>query len=269
MNKLYKIILLLDSILIISNSIYYKYNNLDNDKQRLEHEYNIYDENDFNLYKIIKKSDGDIDSNENSIIMSNEFCVHIKKNCKIIKIILFLHRINRNGFGNINLEIKDNIQKNYLNIEYNDKNSKAKYNLNFLEFFRLDNLTDLSFNSNETKNIINKKIYYIKKYGYIDISINLEYSCLISTNLLKIEYSFINNENEIYKIIVPFEKYYIEGNKVYITDKIIYTFEDDYNSINFEVNIKVGALLNTRLIKYIYIIEKIGWILSIMIIKIH
>ena len=50
------------------------------------------------------------------------FCIFLK-NYKKIKVNLLLHRHNRHGLGNINLEIDDD-SVNYININYIDKNNE-------------------------------------------------------------------------------------------------------------------------------------------------
>ena len=51
------------------------------------------------------------------------FCIYFKKKYNKIKVILLLHRHNRHGLGNINLEIDDD-NINYININYIDKNNE-------------------------------------------------------------------------------------------------------------------------------------------------
>ena len=53
--------------------------------------------------------------------MVNKFDINIKSHFKKLKIVLMLHRINRKSYGNINLDIFDNIQNNYININYKNK----------------------------------------------------------------------------------------------------------------------------------------------------
>ena len=117
-----------DMIINFSNNIYYKYFDVKNDKQRLEHEYQFYNgENSF-YKKLIKKSDGNINLNDNTIIMNNKFDINIKDDFKKLKIILMLHRVNREGYGDINLDIFDDVQNNLININYK-KQINTKDNL--------------------------------------------------------------------------------------------------------------------------------------------
>ena len=52
------------------------------------------------------------------VLLTTDFCLYFKKNYDKIKVILLLHRHNRHGVGNINLEIDDD---SIININYIDK----------------------------------------------------------------------------------------------------------------------------------------------------
>ena len=113
-----------NSLLFIDNNIHYKYENLLNDYFRLQHEYNIYDDEDNLIYRYFFNKDTYYDENKNPILLTiDDFCIYFKRNYKKIKLILLLHRHNRHGLGNINLEIDDN-SINYININYIDKNNE-------------------------------------------------------------------------------------------------------------------------------------------------
>ena len=145
-------------IINFSNDIYYKYNNVKNDKQRLEHEYQFYDDNNLFYKKLIEKSDGDIDLKNNTIIMINKFDINIKSNFKKLKTVLILHRINRKGYGNINLDIFDDIQNNYININYkkqiNTKNDLINISIN-KENINVNN-NKINTNENNINNNLDK-----------------------------------------------------------------------------------------------------------------
>ena len=56
--------------------------------------------------------------------MNEDFCIRFKNNYKKIEIVLDLHRHNRHGIGDIDLEVyNDSID--YINIDYLDKNNKS------------------------------------------------------------------------------------------------------------------------------------------------
>ena len=112
-----------NSLLFVKNNIYYKYDDLSNDYHRLQHEYNIYDDENNLIHKYLFNKDTYYDESIDPILHTNEnFCICFKKNYNKIKINLQLHRHNRHGAGNINLEIDDD-NENYINIDYLDRNN--------------------------------------------------------------------------------------------------------------------------------------------------
>ena len=107
--------------------MYYKYENLSNDYHRLQHEYNIYDGDNL-IHKYLFNKDTYYDESLDPILHTNEdFCICFKKNYNKIKINLQLHRHNRHGVGNINLEIDDD---SYINIDYLDRNNEGRIDMN-------------------------------------------------------------------------------------------------------------------------------------------
>ena len=114
-----------NSLLFVKNNMYYKYDNLSNDYHRLQHEYNIYDDENNLIHKYLFNKDTYYDENLDPILYTTEdFCICFKRNYKKIKLILQLHRHNRHGAGNIDLEIDDN-NENYINIDYVDRNNNG------------------------------------------------------------------------------------------------------------------------------------------------
>ena len=111
-----------NSLLFIDNNIHYKYENLLNDYHRLQHQYDIYDNEGNLIYRYLFNKDTYYDENKNPILLTiDDFCIYFKKNYDKIKVILLLHRHNRHGLGNINLEIDDD---SYININYIEKNNE-------------------------------------------------------------------------------------------------------------------------------------------------
>ena len=112
-----------NSLLFVKNNIYYKYDDLSNDYHRLQHEYNIYDDENNLIHKYLFNKDTYYDESLDPILHTNEdFCICFKKNYNKIKINLQLHRHNRHGVGNINLEIDDD-NESYINVDYIDRNN--------------------------------------------------------------------------------------------------------------------------------------------------
>ena len=110
-----------DGELKINSDIYYKYNNLQLDHHRLQHEYRILDDKNNLLHKIIlnKTNSTDLDFDKNIMLVKDNFYITFKNNYNKIKIILDLYRVYRHGTGKFNLE---NINEIFVNIAYLDKN---------------------------------------------------------------------------------------------------------------------------------------------------
>ena len=90
--------------------------------------------------------------------------VYILKKYKKIKVILLLHRHNRHGLGNINLEIDDN-SVNYININYIDKNNEdIEKNKNDIS----TNLINISSNEDNIASNLSE-IKYLKKISLLNI----------------------------------------------------------------------------------------------------
>ena len=68
-----------NSLLFVKNNMYYKYDNLSNDYYRLQHEYNIYDDDNL-IHKYLFNKDTYYDENLDPILHTNEdFCICFKK----------------------------------------------------------------------------------------------------------------------------------------------------------------------------------------------
>ena len=103
--------------LIINTIINYKYDNLENDINRLTHLYEFFDDKNVSFYSItLDNHDFSVPSNSDLNIDDN-FCFNIN-NKNNIKLVLSLTRINEWSDRNINLEMIDN---NYINIAYKVK----------------------------------------------------------------------------------------------------------------------------------------------------
>ena len=105
--------------LVINTIINYKFDDLENDINRLTHLYEFYNKDE--LFYSITLDNHDFstisDSDENILNINDNFCFNID-NKNNIKIVLSLTRINEWGIGSINLEMIDD---NYINIIYNEK----------------------------------------------------------------------------------------------------------------------------------------------------
>ena len=96
-----------NGLLFVKNNMYYKYDNLSNDYFRLQHEYNIYNDNNNLIHKYLFNKDTYYNKNLYPLLHTAEdFCICFKRNYKKTKLNLQLHRHNRHGNGNIDSEIE-------------------------------------------------------------------------------------------------------------------------------------------------------------------
>ena len=103
--------------LIINTIINYKFDNLENDINRLTHLYEFFDDKNVLFYSItLDNHDFGVKSNSD-LNISDNFCFNIN-NKNNIKLVLSLTRTNEWGIGSIDLEMIDD---NYINIIYNEK----------------------------------------------------------------------------------------------------------------------------------------------------
>ena len=66
-----------NSLLFIDNNIHYKYENLLNDYYRLQHEYNIYDDENNLIYKYLSNKDAYYDQKQTLILLTiDDFCIY-------------------------------------------------------------------------------------------------------------------------------------------------------------------------------------------------
>ena len=103
----------------IVSSISYKYDNLENDLNRLTHLYQFYDHIDVLFYTITLDNHdiGISDVNKNILNVKDNFCLNVNNKNKI-KVMLSLTRINEWGSGIIDLEL---VNDNSINIIYKEK----------------------------------------------------------------------------------------------------------------------------------------------------
>ena len=109
-----------DGELIINTIINYRYDNLENDINRLTHLYEFFDDKNALFYSItLDNHDFGVPSNSDKNILNidDNFCFNIN-NKNNIKLVLTLGRINQWGSGNIKSKMIDD---NYINIAFKVK----------------------------------------------------------------------------------------------------------------------------------------------------
>ena len=278
-----------NSLLFIDNNIHYKYENLLNDYHRLQHQYDIYDNEGNLIYRYLFNKDTYYDEEKTPILLTiDNFCIYFKKNYDKIKVILLLHRHNRHGLGNINLEIDDDsiininyIEKNNEDIEKNKSDISTNlikinsneddiaYNLSEINYLRNDNSksylknlynillynskTQISFKKDE----FYEKIFYVNasKNDFVEISfkIDLQYNDISERNYVKNIYEILDeNNNSLYIKSVTNDDYTYFSNRVIIDENIFYNFITNVKKIKFVI--KFQKLLSSRVI-YLYYIK--------------
>ena len=185
------------------------------------------------------------------------------KNYKKIKVILLLHRHNRHGLGNINLEIDDD-NINYININYTDKNnedieknkndiSTNVINISDNEDKIASNLTDINYlkknkSTQYLKNVYNILFYnkrtqidfrnnfYNKtfdvnanKNDFIEINLRmlLDYENINESHLVFTASKLINDDDELYIATYHNKDKISYKNFVFISETIFYNFVKD------------------------------------------
>ena len=182
-----------NSLLFVKNNIFYKYDNLSNDYHRTQHEYNIYDNKDNLIHKYLFNKDIYYDENSDPILNTTEdFCICFKENYEKIEIVLKLHRHNRHGFGNINLEIDKN-NNSYIKVDYIEKGISDNSDLiNTNEGNISSNLGKINTNTTNISSNLSKMntntTNISSNLGKIDTNTTniSSYSGLISTNTTNI-----------------------------------------------------------------------------------
>ena len=273
-----------NSLLFIDNNIHYKYENLSNDYYRLQHQYDIYDNEDNLIYRYLFNKDTYYDENKNPISLTiDDFCIYFKKNYDKIKVILLLHRHNRHGLGNINLEIDDD---SYININYIEKNNEdieknkndistnlinintnednIAYNLNEINYLKnnktyLKNVYNILFYDKKTQ--VSFRNYFFEKVFDVNASINdfiemtfkisLQYENISERAYVKTLYElFDENDNSLYIKSVSNNDYSYYSNKIFIDENIFYNFNKNVRKIKFTIKFQ---MILSRVIKLWYI----------------
>ena len=260
-----------NSLLFVKNNMYYKYDDLSDDYHRLQHEYNIYDDENNLIHKYLFNKDTYYDESLDPILHTNEdFCICFKKNYNKIKINLQLHRHNRHGAGNINLEIDDD-NENYINIDYVDRNNEGRINtnknnistnlikINSNEDDILSNSSEIDYIKNNIsksylKNIYNilfydkktqinfkKDVFYEKVFDInagindfieIDFKIDLQYDDISERNYVKTIYQLLDdNNNSLYIKSINNNEYSYFSNRIIIDENIFYNFTKNVKKI--------------------------------------
>ena len=198
-----------------------------------------------------------------------------------------MHRRNRHGFGNINLEIDDD-SINYININYIEKNNEdieknknnistnlikinsneddILYNLSEINYLKnnnsksyLKNFYDILFYDKKTqidfRNLFYEKVFDVNanENDFIEMKfkIDLQYESISERNYVKTIYEiFDENDNRLYIKSVTNNDYAYFSNRVIIDENIFYNFNKVVKKMKFVIKFQ---MLLSRVIKIFYI----------------
>ena len=229
-----------DGRLEFDNYVYYKYDNLQKDHHRLQHEYRIFDDKNNLLYKKIlnKTNTSDLDFDTNIMLVKDKFYVTLNNNYNKIKIILDLFRVYRHGTGNFNLEL---INESFIKVSYLDKNDislKIENNENNIS-------TNLSKIDNNKNNISSNLIKINSNED--DILYNLNEINYLKNNSSK---SYLKNVYNILfydrKTRINFKNYFFE--KVFDVNASI----NDFIEMSFKISLEYENISERAYVKTIY-----------------
>ena len=198
-----------------------------------------------------------------------------------------MHRHNRHGLGNINLEIDDD-SINYININYIEKNNEdleknkndistnlikinsneddILYNLSEINYLKnnnsksyLKNVYNILFYDKKTqidfRNLFYEKVFDVNanENDFIEMKfkIDLQYESISERNYVKTIYEiFDENDNRLYIKSVTNNDYAYFSNRVIIDENISYNFNKVVKKIKFVIKFQ---MLLSRVIKIFYI----------------
>ena len=205
--------------------------------------------------------------------MKEEFEVDIDSNFKSLKIELILHRINRQGYGNINFIIDDkansliikhiksdlakinekNISTNLINTNTNEDN--IAYNLSEINRIKnnipktyLKNIYNILLYNKKTqidfKNLFYEKVFdvdtNINDFIELDFKILLEYEAISNRNYVKTIYEiFDENFNSLYIKSANNDEFSFFSNKVVIDEYIFYNFNKNIKEMKFVIKFQM------------------------------
>ena len=231
----------INSLIHIKTDINYKYVDVVNNYFRLQHEYNVYDNDNNLLNRFLFNHDKYYDGSED--LNTNEyFYIYLKKNYSKLRVELVLHRINRYGSGSIKLSIVDGS----VDVSYLDKN--ISLSLNEVK----DDVSDVKLNLDNVKNDVSdvKLDFNSVKLDLNNIKNDID-GVKLDVNSVKLDLVNLNNHyklKNIYTYDIPVKSQFVDKNKPFhiFEQSIVNNFK---NESFLEVSIKVL----TEISNYVFI----------------
>ena len=191
----------INSLIHIKCDINYSYDDIVNNYFRLQHEYNVYDDEDNLLNRFLFNHDKYYTGSED--LNTNEyFYIYLKQNYSKLRVELILHRINRYGSGTINLSILNG----FVDVDYLDKNISLSLN---------EVINDVDVNKNSL-DIVNNNVINVQK--------NLDNVNLDLDNI-KNDVNNVKNNVDSVKFDLDNVKLDINSLNTYYKLKNIYTYD--------------------------------------------
>ena len=224
----------INSLIHISCNINYKYDDVVNNYFRLQHEYNVYDDEDNLLNRFLFNHDKYYNGSDE--LNTNEyFYIYFKKNYSKLRVELVLHRINRYGSGTIDLSILNG----FVDVSYLDKNISLSLNEVKDDVDVVNN--DLNNVKNDVSNVKNN--VDVVKLDLNNVNKDLD---IVKNDLdgVKLNISNINNLNSYYKLKdiyifdIPVKNQFVDKDKPFhiFEQSIINNFKkDSYLDLSFKI----------------------------------
>ena len=231
----------INSLIHIKNDIKYKYVDVVNNYFRLQHEYNIYDDEDNLLNRFLFNHDKYY-NNSDELNTNEYFYIYLKKNYSKLRVELVLHRINRYGSGTINLSILNG----FVDVDYLDKNISLSLS---------EVINDVDVNKNSLDIVNNNVINVQKNLDNIKNDVNNVKNNVDVVNLdLNNVKNDVDNLNSYYKLkdIYTFD---IKSKSQFVDkDKPFHIFEGSINNIfKKDSYLEVSFKVLTEISNYILI----------------
>ena len=235
----------INSLLYIQSYVKYDYDDLANNFFRLQHEYNIYDNNDNLLHEYLFNNDTFYDTSKQFLNTKENFYISFTQNYPKIKIVLTLHRQNRLGKGVINLKIDNG----FLNVDYIDKNNSQaiKDNKNDIDNIKVD--------VNENKKVID--YYHLSDIYTYDITAtgqNVSYTDHFHISEKEIMNNFKKDEylEIILKVLTEISMYIMIG-----FFEVLCNFYDDDEELFYTISLTTaaGSINKLSTIKSVFLVK--------------
>ena len=218
----------INSLIHIKCDINYSYDDIVNNYFRLQHEYNVYDDEDNLLNRFLFNHDKYYTGSED--LNTNEyFYIYLKQNYSKLRVELILHRINRYGSGSIKLSIVDGS----VDVSYLDKN---------ISLSLVKNDVDVKFDLKNVKNDVNDVKFDLKnvKVDVNQIKNDID-SVKFDLDNVKLDINSLNSYyklKNIYTYDIKSKSQFVDKNKPFhiFEQNIINDFKKDSY---LEVSIKV------------------------------